>query len=103
MDKAGLTAQHQWNREVISVFFGAHARTAIAVATAESGLDCQAKNWEDAKITGLPSLGIFQLNRPYHEKYLDCTYNISEAHKLFLRRGFQPWSMYKNGVYKKYL
>lgn len=103
MKDAGLAAKRQWVIKIIKSFFGSNARTATAIATAESGLNCEAVNWDDAKITGRPSLGLFQLNRPYHEKYFDCAYNVYEAYKLFLNSGFRPWSMWKNGVYRQYL
>jgi len=80
-------------------YFGAEASTAIRVAIAESGLNCNATNWDDAKITGKPSMGVFQLNRDFDTKYYDCEYNIREAKKLFDRRHFQPWSTYNNNKY----
>ena len=91
-------------KDIIYKYFGEDkGRIAVAVAMAETGCNATSVNWNDAKITGMPSNGIFQLNRPYHEKYFDPEYNISEAYKLFIRRGFQPWSVWLNGSYKKYL
>jgi hypothetical protein len=68
--------------------------TAILIAECESGFNPEATNWNDAKITGYPSLGVFQLNRPYNKTYFDWKYNIQEAYALYLKRGFQPWSCY---------
>lgn len=69
------------------------AEEAIAVFTCESGLRPDAINWGDAKITGKPSMGIAQLNRPYDEKYFDWKYNLDTAYREFyLTRGWQPWT-----------
>jgi hypothetical protein len=67
--------------------------TAIAVAYAESGLNCGA-------ISPTNDHGVFQL---YKVKEYDCEKNIDIAYEMYSRRGFQPWSAYKNGAYKKYL
>lgn len=74
--------------------------TATAIAKCESGLNPMAINWKDALITGMPSMGIFQLNRPYDEKYFDWKYNIWEAYNLYLKRGWRPWTCTK--MIKKY-
>ena len=66
--------------------------TALKIAKCESGYNPNAVNWNDAKITGMPSMGVFQLNRPYDLKYFDYKYNIAEAYLLWQRRGFSPWS-----------
>ena len=79
--------------EYIKEVFGQEAQKALAVARCESGFNPYATNWNDAKITGKPSMGIFQLNRPYDEKYFDWKYNIDTAYKEFyLPRGWQPWT-----------
>ena len=68
----------------------------IRIATCESGLNQNAINWGDAKITGMPSMGVFQINRPYDEKYFDWKYNIDVAYnEFYLTRGFKPWSCAK--------
>lgn len=98
-----LPADKETIAQKILDVFGENGKIALAVARAESGLRCEAVNWGDAKITGMPSQGIFQLNRPHNEIYFDCDYNIQEAYKLFLRRGFSPWSTYLSGAYYKFL
>lgn len=68
----------------------------VAIAKCESGLRPEAVNWGDAKITGLPSQGIFQINAPYNEKLFDWKYNVDVAYKdFYLKRGIQPWSCSK--------
>lgn len=77
----------------IKEVFGKASEEAIVIAKCESGLNPKAVNWGDAKITGKPSMGIFQLNRPYDEKYFDWRYNIETAYKEFyVPRGWVPWS-----------
>ena len=34
---------------------------------------------------------------------LDCRANIDFAYQLYQERGFQPWSTYNNGTYRKFL
>jgi len=68
----------------------------VAIAKCESGLRPEAVNWGDAKITGLPSQGIFQINAPYNEALFDWKYNVDVAYKdFYLKRGIQPWSCAK--------
>lgn len=81
----------------IKEIFGEASQKAIAVFTCESGLNPDAVNWNDAKITGKPSMGIAQLNRPYDVKYFDWRFNIDTAYREFyVPRGWQPWTCAKN-------
>lgn len=68
-------------------------RTAVAVAYAESGLNCGAKS-----PTG--DHGVMQL---HGQAIYDCRANIDRAYEMYKRRGWQPWSAYKNGRYKRFL
>lgn len=74
--------------------------TALAIANCESGYNPRAFNPETASklkgITTYSSYGVFQLNRAYDERYYDYKYNIAQAFELYLRRGWQPWTCYKN-------
>jgi len=82
--------------------FGANGNTALAIAYAESGLNPNATNYNDARYTGCYSYGVFQINRCDSNLY-DWKYNVDEAHKMFLARGWWPWTVYKTGVYIQYL
>jgi len=64
----------------------------LKIVKCESSFNPKAINWDDATITGYPSMGVLQLNRPYDEKYFDYKINIAEAYDLYLKRGYQPWS-----------
>jgi len=86
---------------ILAVFEG-DGPTAVAIAKAESGLNPQATNWGDARFTGCPSYGIFQINRCDQNLY-NWQFNVNEAHKMFHARGWWPWTVYKTGIYKQYL
>lgn len=77
---------------LIFTYFGEDAPTAVQIAMCESTLNPKAVNYDDAKITGHPSWGLFQLNRLKFTDWDDPLINIIEAKKLFDRRGWQPWS-----------
>ena len=79
--------------ERIKELWGSEAENALKVFTCESGLNEKAINWDDAKITGYPSQGIAQINRPYDERLLEWEYNLDIAYNEFwLPRGWQPWT-----------
>lgn len=80
------------------------AHIAVAVFMCESGLDPTQINHNDALITGKASWGIAQLNVPYFEGWNDYKLNLKRAYEEFyVKRGFQPWSCYSQGLYLKYL
>lgn len=68
-------------------------RTAVAVAYAESGLNCGAKSPTNDH-------GVFQLHK---QQIYDCRANVDRAYEMWKRRGWQPWSAWKSGRFKKYL
>ena len=85
-------------KDEIQAVFEADSDIALKVAVCESNLDPNVVNWSDALITGMPSMGVFQINAPYDEKYFDYKYNIQVAYEMFSRRGWQPWSCYTKGL-----
>lgn len=82
-------------------------KTALAVATAESGMRCDAQNIN--KGTNSLDLGLFQINSVHLRKgwkvaeLLDCTTNINRAYEIYKGSGWQAWSAYKNQSYKRHL
>lgn len=64
----------------------------IRIFTCESNLNPDAVNYKDAEITGFPSWGIAQLNRPKFDGWNDPKTNLDEAFKLWERRKIQPWT-----------
>ena len=75
----------------IKEVFGAYSDNALKVATCESNLRPNAigdHGW---------SIGVFQIYTRVHTQYtkdqlLDYKFNIEEAHKLFLKRGWAAWT-----------
>lgn len=86
--------------------FGPQCTTAIAIAKAESNLNCSAQNINKDKSV---DLGLFQINSVHLKKgwkaaeLLDCDKSIQYAYEIFESQGFNPWVAYKTGKYKKYL
>ena len=66
---------------------------AKAVAYSEHGLNC-------VGVSDTNDHGLFQLHGIPEE---ECRLNAEIAHGIYLRRGFQPWTDYRNGNYKRYL
>lgn len=87
--------EHLTLEEKICRVFGKDCQRAIKIARCESTMNPKAVNYADAKITGVPSWGLFQLNRKYDPRLLTADYNIAEAYKMFQRRSWQPWSCSK--------
>lgn len=89
---------------IIMEVFGSDGRIAVAIASAESGLRCDAKG--DGNLNP-SSYGVFQIrafsSRPPIEKLLDCRENIKEAKRIYDSQGWYPWSVFTNGKYLSYL
>jgi soluble lytic murein transglycosylase-like protein len=91
--------------QLISRYFGKDADVAIAIAKAESGLNPNAIGDTDTKYH---SVGLFQIRLlPERgiskEEMLNPEHNVQYAKMLFDKHGWSPWSVFKNGSYKKYL
>lgn len=82
---------------MIVYVFGKDAKIALAIAKAESGLNCKASHLNS---NGTIDSGIFQLNQ---QPILDCLQNIERAKVLFDKRGWHPWVTFNNNSYKKNL
>jgi hypothetical protein len=79
-------------------------KMALAVAKAESGMNCNAVNINS---NGTADLSIFQLNTTHLKKggewtlanMSDCYKNVDLAHQLWTEQGWNPWVAYLNGSY----
>lgn len=88
--------------------FGPACRIALAIQRAENAKgDCEVYHYNT---DGTLDWGYFQINTVHLKRpnvnlrdLLSCKANIDFAYQLYLERGFQPWSTYNNGVYRKYL
>jgi hypothetical protein len=88
--------------------FGSACRTALAIQRAENPRgDCEIYHYNT---DGTLDWGYFQINTVHLKRpglnlrdLLDCKANIDFAYQLYVERGFDPWSTYKNGAYQKFL
>jgi hypothetical protein len=87
---------------MIREVFGKDADMAIAIAKAESGLDC-------TKISDTNDHGLFQINPRWHHarfggaSYYNCWANAMVAKQIFDQYGWTQWSTFNNGSYRSHL
>jgi len=88
--------------------FGSGCRVALAIQRAENPRGaCEIYHYNS---DGTLDWGYFQINTVHLTRVglnlrdlLDCRANIDFAYQLYRERGFQPWSTYNNGAYRKFL
>jgi hypothetical protein len=88
--------------------FGPDCRIALAIQRAENLKGaCEVYHYNS---DGTLDWGYFQINTVHLTRpglnlrdLLDCKANIDFAYQLYRERGFQPWSTYNNGAYRKFL
>ena len=88
--------------------FGKACRVALAVQRAENPRGaCEVYHYNS---DGTLDWGYFQINTVHLKRagvnlrdLLDCKANIDFAYVLFQERGFEPWTTYTTGAYRKYL
>jgi hypothetical protein len=105
-DQAGrrLTAYQQYACNK----FGSACREALAIQRAENSKGaCEIYHYNS---DGTLDWGYFQINTVHLTRVglnlrdlLDCRANIDFAYQLYQERGFQPWSTYNNGAYRRFL
>jgi hypothetical protein len=88
--------------------FGSACRIALAIQRAENPRGaCEIYHYNS---DGTLDWGYFQINTVHLTRVglnlrdlLDCRTNIDFAYQLYQERGFQPWSTYNNGAYRRFL
>lgn len=85
----------------ICAVFGDDCKMAIAIAKAESKLNCSA-------VSSTDDHGLFQINAVHMAKFkdrspYDCEANIEVAKEIYQSSGWYPWSVFTSGGYLKYL
>jgi len=88
--------------------FGPACPTALAIQAAENLKgDCEAYHYNS---DGTLDWGYFQINSIHLSRrgvnlrdLLDCKANIDFAYQLYTEEGFQPWSTFVGGQYRKFL
>lgn len=103
--EASIGSQPKTVVQIIEEQFGPESRLALAVFKAESGLDPQAVG--DAN-TPYPSCGVAQIRilperRITCDEMKDINHNIEYAKYLRDRKGWNVWTSYRTGNYKRYL
>ena len=88
--------------------FGSSCRVALAVQRAENPRgDCEIYHYNT---DGTLDWGYFQINTVHLKRpgvnlraLLDCRANIDFAYQLYTERGFEPWTTYRDGAYRRFL
>lgn len=103
--QGGLTA----NQRYVCEKFGPACSVALAIQRAENLIGaCEIYHYNTSD--GTLDWGYFQINSVHLRRpglnlrdLLDCKTNIDYAYRLFLEKGFSPWTTYTSGAYRKYL
>jgi hypothetical protein len=88
--------------------FGSACRIALAVQRAENPRGaCEIYHYNS---DGTLDWGYFQINTVHLKRagvnlrsLLDCKANIDFAYQLYSERGFEPWTTFNSGAYRKFL
>lgn len=87
-------------KALISDYFGADAKIAIAIAECESSMNPKAIG--DTHLSK-PSIGLFQISQIYHnyttEQLLDVEFNVKVAYQIFKSGGFNRWTTFRTNQY----
>ena len=89
--------------------FGPACRIALAIQAAENSRGaCEIYHYNSSD--GTLDWGYFQINTVHLTRpglnlrdLLDCKTNIDFAYNLFREKGFEPWTAYTSGAYRKFL
>ena len=81
----------RWRYLVEKHFPSKQVENALNIMACESGGNPKSVNEDDAKITGYPSCGLFQINGPINWEWDNPEKNIIRASILFYARNWQPW------------
>jgi hypothetical protein len=96
-------------QEYVCEKFGPACRVALAVQLAENaGGACEIYHYNSSD--GTLDWGYFQINSVHLKNaglnlkdLLDCKANVDYAYRLFLQKGFTPWTAYTSGAYRQFL
>lgn len=88
-------------RDILAVW-GKDARIGLAIAKAESGLRCEAYHFNT---NGTVDHSVFQLNSVHIKRgnLADCKENVRIAYEIYKEQGGNPWVVFWNKSYLKYL
>ena len=88
--------------------FGSECRIALSIQRAENPKgDCEVYHYNS---DGTLDWGYFQINTVHLKRagvnlsgLLDCRANIDFAYQLYTERGFEPWTTFRSGEYRRFL
>jgi hypothetical protein len=88
--------------------FGSACRIALAIQRAgDPRGNCEIYHYNP---DGTLDWGYFQINTVHLKRagvnlrgLLDCRANIDFAYQLYTERGFEPWTTFRNGEYRRFL
>ena len=80
-----------WRYLIVKYFPPEQVENAMAIMACESKGNPNAVNHGDAKITGYPSCGLFQINGPTNWDWDNPETNVDRAVTMFYTRGWTPW------------
>lgn len=87
--------------------FGEDCKMALAISQAENGTR-QCDRVSKPNTNGTVDTGVFQINDVHlkkgytREQFKDCLTNIKIAKQIYLASGWNAWSTYKSGAYRKF-
>jgi len=81
-----------WRYLIVKYFHPEQVENAMSIMSCESKGNPSAVNYNDAKITGHPSCGLFQINGAMNWDWDNPETNVDRAVTMFYARGWQPWS-----------
>ena len=87
--------------DIIRVW-GDYYRTGLAIAKTESGLRCEARNFNT---NGTVDSSVFQLNIVHSRRgdLSDCKENIKIAYQIYKAQGPSPWVVWGKEIAQRYL
>ena len=90
--------------QICRVFGRKDCKMALAISQAENGTRAC------GRIGVTKDIGVFQIAPQFHynkveriDDLKDCLINIRVAKRIYDASGWHAWSVYKSGIYKKYL
>lgn len=88
-----IRVEAKTTKQIIRDIFAEDGEDAIKIARCESGIKANAVNYEDSKLNGHVSRGLFQLSEINGklENWQDPETNANAALQLYKSRGWKPW------------
>lgn len=102
--KAEVAKYSGWDHQIIAAVAKAENRECNPVKHNETASETHRR--ADGSIICIGSYGVLQVGCLHYrpgEDVNDLATNIKVAHRVWSDSGYTPWTMYKNGEYRKFL